>query len=221
MASETPLDRFKSVLAGTSRALAERQDVELAFTADAPTQAGRHLKVPMPARTLPAEQVAEARGFADSFSLRLRHHDSALHQRGAPQDAVARAVFDAVETARVEAVGSKGYAGIAANLDRALAMRMKSDPIARARTAEEVPLSSAVALMVRERLTGREAPASAATGLAMVREDIEAKAGADLDALAFAIDDQQAFARLVGKLLEDLDLVEGEVLPQEDDEGGN
>ncbi|WP_394652436.1 cobaltochelatase subunit CobT [uncultured Sphingomonas sp.] len=221
MASETPLDRFKSVLAGTSRALAERQDVELAFTADAPTQAGRHLKVPMPARTLPAEQVAEARGFADSFSLRLRHHDTALHQRGAPQDAVARAVFDAVETARVEAVGSKGYAGIAANLDRALAMRMKSDPIARARSAEEVPLSSAVALMVRERLTGREAPASATAGLAMVREDIEAKAGADLDALAFAIDDQQAFARLVGKLLEDLDLVEGEVLPQEDDEGGN
>ncbi|MBM3928447.1 MAG: cobaltochelatase subunit CobT [Sphingomonadales bacterium] len=221
MASETPLDRFKSVLAGTSRALAERQDVELAFTADAPTQAGRHLKVPMPARTLPAEQVAEARGFADSFSLRLRHHDTALHQRGAPQDAVARAVFDAVETARVEAVGSKGYAGIAANLDRALAMRMKSDPIARARTAEEVPLSSAVALMVRERLTGREAPASAAAGLAIVREDIEAKAGADLDALAFAIDDQQAFAKVVGKLLEDLDLVEGEVLPQEDDEGGN
>lgn len=221
MASETPLDRFKSVLAGTSRALAERQDVELAFTADAPTQAGRHLKVPMPARTLPAEQVAEARGFADSFSLRLRHHDTALHQRGAPQDAVARAVFDAVETARVEAVGSKGYAGIAANLDRALAMRMKSDPIARARTAEEVPLSSAVALMVRERLTGREAPASAAAGLAIVREDIEAKAGADLDALAFAIDDQQAFAKVVGKLLEDLDLVEGEVLPREDDEGGN
>ncbi|MFD1788064.1 cobaltochelatase subunit CobT [Sphingomonas floccifaciens] len=221
MATETPLDRFKSVLAGTSRALAERQDVELAFTADAPTQAGRHLKVPMPARTLPAEQVAEARGFADSFSLRLKHHDTTLHQRGAPHEAVARAVFDAVETARVEAVGSKGYAGIAANLDRALAMRMKSDPIARARNADEVPLSSAVALMVRERLTGREAPASAAAGLAMVREDIEARAGADLDALAFAIDDQQAFARLVGKLLEDLDLVEGEVLPQEDDESGD
>ncbi|KQN19459.1 cobalt chelatase [Sphingomonas sp. Leaf33] len=221
MANETPLDRFKAVLAGTSRALSERQDVELAFTADAPTQAGRHLKVPMPARTLPAEQVAEARGFADGFSLRLKHHDTAIHQRGAPQDAVARAVFDAVETARVEALGSKGYAGIAANLDRSLAMRMKSDPIARARTAEEVPLSSAVALLVRERLTGREAPASAAAGLAMVREDIEAKAGADLDALAFAIDDQRAFAKVVSRLLEDLDLVEGEVLPQEDDDGGN
>jgi cobaltochelatase CobT len=221
MAAETPLDRFKSVLGGAARAVADRDDVELAFTADAPTQAGRHLKVPMPARTLPAEQVAEARGFADSFALRLRHHDAALHARGAPSEAVARAVFDAVEGARIEALGSKGYAGIAGNLDHALTMRMKSDPITRARTREEVPLSSAIGLLVRERLTGREAPASAAAGLALVRDWIEERAGADLDALGLAIDDQGAFARLVGKMLEDLELVEGEVLPEEDDEGGS
>ena len=220
MTTETPLDRFKSVLAGTSRALSERQDVELAFTADAPSQAGRHLKVPMPARTLPADQVAEARGFADSFALRLKHHDATLHARTAPGDAVARAVFDAIEGARVDALGSKGYAGIAANLDQALTLKMKSDPIARARNFDEVPLSSAIGLLVRERLTAREAPASAAAGLALVREWIEEKAGADLDALAFAIDDQRAFAQLATKLLEDLDLVEGEVLPNEDDEGG-
>ncbi len=220
MTTETPLDRFKSVLAGTSRALSERQDVELAFTADAPSQAGRHLKVPMPARTLPADQVAEARGFADSFALRLKHHDATFHARTAPGDAVARAVFDAIEGARVEALGSKGYAGIADNLDHALTMRMKSDPIARARNFDEVPLSSALGLMVRERLTARQAPASAAAGLALVRDWIEDKAGADLDALAFAIDDQRAFAQLATKLLEDLELVEGETLPNEDDDGG-
>ncbi|MES2337090.1 MAG: cobaltochelatase subunit CobT [Pseudomonadota bacterium] len=220
MAAETPLDRFKSVLAGTARAVAERQDVELAFTADAPSQAGRHLKVPMPARTLPADQVAEARGFADSFALRLRHHDATLHARAAPHEAVARAVFDAVEGARVEALGSQGYAGIAANLDQALTMRMKSDPIARARNFDEVPLSTALALLVRERLTTRTAPASAAAGLALVRDWIEDKAGADLDALARAIDDQRAFAKLTQRLLEDLELVEGEVAPNEDDEGG-
>ncbi len=221
MAAESPLDRFKSVLGGTARALSDNAEVELAFTADAPTQAGRHIKVPMPARTLPPDQVAEARGFADSFSLRLKHHDPMLHAKGAPQEAVARAVFDAVESARVEALGSKGYAGIADNLDQALAMRMRSDPIARARNADEVPLSSAIGLMVRERLTGREAPAAAATGLALVRDWIENKAGADLDALAFAIDDQGAFARLMQKMLEDLELVEGEMLPQENEEGGS
>ena len=221
MPADTPLDQFKSVLAGTARALSDNAEVELAFTADAPSQAGRHIKVPMPARTLPADQVAEARGFADSFALRLRHHNVMLHAKAAPQEAVARAVFDAVENARVDALGSKGYAGIADNLDRALAMRMKSDPISRARATDEVPLSSAVALLVRERLTGRAAPASAAAGLALVRDWIEEKAGGDLDALAFAIDDQQAFARLTQRLLEDLELVEGEMVPNEDDEGGS
>lgn len=220
MANDSPLDQFRSVLAGASRALAQEPEIELAFTADAPAQSGRNIKVPMPGRNLPPKQVAEARGFADGFALRMRLHDGATHLKAAPKEAVARAVFDAVETARVEALGSRGYAGIADNLDRALEMRMRSDPISRARTRDEVPLSTAIQLMVRERLTGREAPAEAALGLALVRDWIEDKGGADLDALALAIDDQAAFARLVGNLLEDLELTEGELVPDEADENG-
>ena len=53
MANETPLDQFKAVLSGTARAIAEEPEVELAFTADAPSQSGKHIKVPMPARALP------------------------------------------------------------------------------------------------------------------------------------------------------------------------
>lgn len=219
MAQETPLDRFKHVLAGTARAVADEPEVELAFTADAPAQSGKHLKVPMPARQLPPDQVAEARGFADGFALRLRHHDAGLHARGAPAEAVARAVFDAVETARVEALGSRGYQGIADNLGVALDMRLKSDPISRARTAAEVPLSTALQLLVREKLTGEAAPATAAPGLELVREWIEGKS--DLSALRLALDDQRAFQALATKLLEDLELIEGEVAPEEADEGGS
>jgi cobaltochelatase CobT len=221
MATETPLDRFKAVLGGASRALSEEPELDLAFTADAPTQSGKHLKVPMPARALPAEQVAEARGFADGFALRLRHHDAAIHLRASPNEAVARAVFDAVEGARVEALGSKGYAGIADNLSTALDVRMRTDPIVRARNRDEVPLSTALALLVRERLTNLSIPAAAAPGLALVREWIEEKAGGDLDALALALDDQRAFQALSMKLLERLDLVEGEQVPEETDEGGD
>ncbi|MCP3730537.1 cobaltochelatase subunit CobT [Sphingomonas sp. MG17] len=220
MPNDSPLDQFRNVLAGTARALAHEPEVELAFTADAPVQSGKHIKVPMPGRALAPEHVAEARGFADGFALRMRLHDSATHLKAAPKEAVARAVFDAVETARVEALGSRGYAGIADNLDRALEMKMRSDPISRARTRDEVPLSTAIQLLVRERLTGREAPADAAMGLALVRDWIEDKGGADLDALGLAIDDQAAFARLVGHLLEDLELTEGELIPDEADEGG-
>ena len=219
MAADTPLDRFKAVLAGTSRAIADEPEVELAFTADAPVASGKHLKVPMPARQLPADQVAEARGFADGFALRLKHHDAALHGRGAPADPIARAVFDAVEGARVEALGSRGYAGIGDNLQSALEVRLRSDPLTRARTRDEAPLSTALALLVRERLTGRPVPATAEKGLALVRDWIESRV--DLDTLAMAIDDQRAFQALATRLLEQLELIEGDLLPDEADEGGD
>jgi len=221
MTTETPLDRFKAVLGGAARAIAHEPEIELAFTADAPIQSGKHIKVPMPARTLPADQVAEARGFADGFALRLRHHNAALHAKQAPAEAVARSVFDAVEGARIEALGARGYAGIAANLATALDLKLRADPITRARNRDEVPLSTALGLIVRERLTGAEAPAVTAPGMALVRDWIEQKAGKDLDALALAIDDQRAFASLITRLLEDLELVEGDMIPDEADEGGS
>jgi cobaltochelatase CobT len=221
VATDTPLDRFKAVLGGTARALADEPEIELAYTADAPTQSGKHIKVPMPARTLPPEQVAEARGFADGFALRLRHHNAAIHNRHAPGEAVARAVFDSAENARVEALGSRGYAGITANLDTAMEARLRADPITRARTRDEVPLSTALGLLVRERLTGVAPPAATLQGLDLVRDWIEQKAGGDLDAMALAIDDQRAFAGLITRLLEDLELVEGDILPDESNEGGD
>jgi cobaltochelatase CobT len=221
MAQDTPLDRFKAVLGGASRALADEPEVELAFTADAPAQSGKHIKVPMPARTLPADQVAEARGFADSFALRLKLHNPSLHLKSAPHDAVARAVFDAAETARVEALGSRGYAGISDNLNHALDLKLRSDPITRARNRDEVPLSTAIQLMVRERLTGQPVPEVAQQGLDLVRDWIEEKAGGDLDALRLALDDQRAFASLATKLLEDLELVEGDQIPEDSDDGGS
>jgi cobaltochelatase CobT len=219
MPTDTPLDRFKAVLGGAARALADEPEVELAFTADAPAQSGKHLKVPMPARALPVEQVAEARGFADAFALRLKHHDAGLHARAAPADAVARAVFDSVETARVEALGSRGYEGIAANLDSALEMRMRADPLTRARSRAEVPLPTALGLLAREALTGRESPAAAQPGLALVRDWVTERA--DLSALALALDDQRAFQALATRMLADLELIEADQQPDEADEGGS
>ncbi len=219
MAEQTPLDALRAVLAGTARAIAHEPELELSFTADAPSASMKQLRVPMPARTLPAAQVAEARGFADGFALRQRHHDSTLHARTAPAEASARAVFDAVEQARVEALGARAMAGVRGNLAQALEMRLKSDPLTRARTRAEVPLASALALMVRERLTGDAPPALAEAGMALVRDWIEDKAGADLDALGFALDDQPAFARLATRVLEDLDLVEISPEPTEPEEG--
>ena len=218
--NDNPLENFRQVLTGASRAIAREPEVELGFTTDAASAQGKSIKVPMPGRTLPEREVAEARGFADAAALKLRHHNAALHARNSPVDETARAVFNAAEQARVEAIGARGMAGVRANLARATEMRMRTDPITRARNQAEVPLSTAISLMVRERLTGEVPPEAVRAGLELVSGWIEEKAGADLDALGLALDDQAAFAALAAKVLRDLELVEGEIEPEQDPDLG-
>jgi cobaltochelatase CobT len=218
---DNPIEAFRQVLTGASRAIAAEPEVELGFTADAPSVQGKSIKVPMPGRTLAEREVAEARGYADAAALKLRHHDATLHARGSPADEVARAVFSAAEQARVEALGARAMAGVRANLNSVTEMRMRTDPITRARNRAEVPLSTAIGLIVRERLTGEAPPKAAIEGLKLVSDWIEEKAGADLDALGLALDDQAAFAALANKVLQDLELVEGDLEADRDPEQGD
>lgn len=215
MTERTPLDDLKSVLGGAARAISHEEEVELAFTADPPSQSGNKMRIPMPQRTLPASQVAEARGYADLYALKLRHHDVVAHGRNAPHEATARAVYDALEQVRVEALGSNAMPGVGNNLDAALDMRMRSDPISRAVQADEVPLSTAVSLIARERLTGRPIPERAREGVDLVRGWVEERAGEDLAALSDVLDNQRGFAEIMADLLQHLDLTEANMDEQE------
>ncbi|WP_417319392.1 cobaltochelatase subunit CobT [Erythrobacter aureus] len=206
MTEQTPLDRFKQALTGAARALAHEPEVEVAWSADAPAQSGKNFRVPLPGRNLPRDQAIEARGFADSFSLRLRHHNEALHTKGAPPEPIARACYDAIEQVRYEAIGSNRYAGIRDNLNSAVELRTAADAIVRAEEASEVPLPTALSLMLREALTGEEVPERARAGVDLVRGDILAKIGTDMEGLAEALDDQRAFQNLTLDMLRHLDL---------------
>ncbi|MDY7099223.1 MAG: cobaltochelatase subunit CobT [Pseudomonadota bacterium] len=218
MAEESPLDVFKQALTGAARAIADDSEVEVAWSADVPGSAGNRFRVPLPGRDLPAEQVTEARGFADSFALKLKHHNAGLHAASAPPEPVARACYDAIEQVRYEALGANRFDGIKDNLDAATEMRTASDSIVRAYNAAEVPLQTALALMVREALTGEPAPEKAERGLSLVRPDIEEKVGKDFAALLDNLDDQEAFQKLSLDMLRDLDLTRPTEQPEQTDE---
>ena len=221
MTRPAPLDEFRRVLAGASRAIAHDRELDIAFAAEPGPAAGKTARVPSPGPSLEPRLVAEARGAADAAALRLRYHDPATHRSSAPADAEASAVFEALETARVEALGARAMQGVRGNLDILAEARLRSDAIGRARTAEEVPLATAVGLIARQRLTGAEPPAAAREGLKLVSDWIEEKAGAELDALGLTIDDQQAYAILSRRLLEDLELeTAAEQADEEPEEGG-
>jgi cobaltochelatase CobT len=216
MAEDNPVEQLRQALGAATRALGNAPELDLAYTADKPGGSGKQARVPAPGRGLPAGQVAEARGWADAFALRARHHDAGAHGSAQPPHGPAREVFDAVEQARIEAVGARDMGGVGDNLAAMTEARIKVDPIARARTREEVPLGQALGLIARERLTGRASPVAAEGGLALVREWIEAKAGARLDRLAARLDDQGAFAAEARHILADLDLAERDVETPED-----
>ena len=183
--AETANEPFKQALASCTRALARQPELEIAFSADKPSlmtsAEGAKARLPEPPRKPNPREAAIVRGLANSFALRLACHNDALHRRLAPESPPARALFDAVEQARVEAIGSRRMQGVASNLTAMLDDRYHRSPFAEARTREEAPLEDAVAMVARERMTGLEPPRGAARLVELWRPFIEEKAGADLD----------------------------------------
>ena len=216
---ESPAEPLKRSVAGCMRAVARRQDLEVTFASDRPALMGDKARLPEPPRKLGRQDVAILRGHADSMALRLACHDSAVHRRLAPEGQAARAVYDAVEQARVEAIGSRRMSGVAANL-----AAMLEDRYHRGGRYEEItdradaPIEDALALMVRERLTGLKPPPAAAKLVDLWRDFIEERAGRDLDGLLRNIEHQRDYARGVRDLLSSLDMADDAPLDAEDEE---
>ena len=107
---------------------------------------------------------------------------------------------------RIEAIGSNALGGVRKNLTTVLELAVERKGLARIQDRANAPLADVVSLMVRERLTGQAPPDGAKMIVDMLRAEIEAKAGPDLDRLAANIDDQAAFARVTKAILRDLDM---------------
>ncbi len=207
---DTANEPFKRALASCTRAMSRRPELEILFAADKPALVvgpdGAKARLPEPPRKPNPRETAILRGLADSMALRLACHNDAIHRRHAPQNQAARALFDAVEQARVEAIGSRRMEGVASNLTAMLDDRYHKSPFAEARDRDEAPLEVAVAMLVRERLTGLKPPSGAHRIVGLWRPYVEGKAGAELDRLDGAMLDQRAFAKSVHRLLASLDM---------------
>jgi cobaltochelatase CobT len=207
---ETPLDNFKRSTAAALRALAEREDVTVSYAADPPGISGTRARLPLPARDLEPEAAAQIRGAADSIALRLRHHDPAVHAKRQPSAEDARLVFEAVEQARVEALGSRSMAGVAGNLAANLQERYRRQGFDRLGDGNERALPEVVRMLVREAITGAAPPPAARRVVDQWRPKLLGKLALDFDRLARLIDDQDAYAKATRQLIRDLALDPGE-----------
>src|SRR5437763_14969530 len=131
---ESANEPFKRALGACARAMSRHPELEVAFSADKPGLVsgpdGAKARLPEPPRKPNAREAAVLRGMADAMSLRLACHSDAIHRRHAPQNPPARALFDAVEQARCDAIGARRMEGVAANLTAMLDDRYHKSPSA-------------------------------------------------------------------------------------------
>jgi len=207
----SPTEIFKRATASTLRAIAERDDVTVGFGPEPAGVAGTRVKLPNPARDLPADEAAQLRGAADSLALRLRYHDDALHSKRVPGNALARAVFEGLEQARVEALGSRRMVGVAANLGAMLDEQYRRQGFERITDRTESTMAEAVRLLTREALTREPPPPSARRVVDLWRPWLEGKIGKDITELERMVSDQDGYARATRRLIQDLDLDLGEL----------
>src|SRR5438270_1705565 len=193
---ESPGEIFKRALANAARSLAEQPDLEVVFSGDGPSLVGNRAILPHPPRELSGPEATRIRGLADQMALRVAHHDEAAHARAKPKSVEGAQVYDALEQARIEAVGANALAGVKDNLAAVWEQTAQRKGLAHLTDPAAAPMADIVALMVRERLTGSPPPAAAKALVDAMRGEIEAKAGADLDRLETATADQTAFGRI-------------------------
>ena len=211
-------EAMKRAITVCMRSISGDPQLEVSFAKDKPALAGSRARLPELPKKASRSDVAVTRGLGDSMALRRACHDGALHSRLAPEGKQARAVFDAVEQARVEAIGARAMTGVGDNLASMLEDRYVKNNLAGVTERADAPLEDAVALLVREKLTGRAVPKSGERLVGLWRSWIEDKAGADLEGLTGAIGDQDRFARVVRDMLVSMEMAEelGEDQQQEE-----
>jgi cobaltochelatase CobT len=199
---------LRRAITGCVRSIAGDNEVEVTFANERPGLAGERIRLPEISKRPTAQELAVTRGLGDSMALRLACHDTNVHANMSPQGSDARVVFDAVEQARVESIGALRMAGMASNLNAMQTEKYAKANFSGIERQEDAPIAEAVAMLVREKLTGQTPPSSAGKVLDLWRPFIEEKAAGDLDNLRGVIEDQQAFGKLVRNMLTSMQMAE-------------
>ncbi len=202
--NDNPADPFKKALAEATKVMADDAELSVSYTVDPAGLSGDSMRLPQVSRRMTREEVLLARGTADALALRHKFHDDGVHAKYAPQGEMARDIYEAMETARCEAMGARHMPGTASNID----VKIRNEAIRRGydqmKSSSEAPLAAAAGYLVRQMATGRPLPEGAANVAELWRGFIEAEAGDTLENLDEKIADQAEFARFARQIISDL-----------------
>ena len=214
-----PADPFKKALAEATKSLANEPELNVSYTIDPPGISNETIRLPQVSRNLTKEEVLLARGTADAYALKIRFHDEQTHKRYMPQGQVAKDLYEAMETVRVEALGAKVMPGTASNIDakiEAECIKLGYDSVS---NPADAPISAAASFLLRRLATDRKLP-KVAQNLVDLRADLFGHdANSTMKDLKENLTNQTEFSKLTRQVIEDLGF--GDQLGEDPDQNEN
>ncbi len=203
--SDNPADPFKKALAEATKVLANNPELTVNYTVDPSGIAGDSIRLPQISRRMSREEVLIARGTSDALALYHRYHDDKTHARYAPEGGgIAQEIYEAMETARCEALGARDMPGTAGNIDAKIGAEADRLGFNELTDKSDAPLAAAAGYLIRNLATGRELPAGAQNVLNLWREFLETQTGNTIENVSGQLEDQSQFAKLARQVITDL-----------------
>ncbi len=204
MSNEKPQERLKRKIGAGFKALADAPILNVVFQNGETGVMDKEAKLPPPSFNPDEEKLAEFRGTTDKIAIEYRYHNANIHHKSRPQSEQAGALFDALEEARVEAVGSQYLIGVKQNLTADLEKtyrRMGFDRLDE--NSEELQIES-VKLYAREQFGKLPVPPTAQSLYAIKQPQIASKFQVLIEELSPYMNNQKLFAEKSQKLLQEL-----------------
>ncbi|MDG2299394.1 MAG: cobaltochelatase subunit CobT [Planktomarina sp.] len=202
--NDNPADPFKKALAEATKVLANDPDLSITYSVDPPGSTNESIRLPQISRKMTKAEVLLARGTADAMALRHKYHDPTTFNRYVPTGQMAHDIYEAMETARCEAVGAREMPGTASNIDAKIENDALRQGFGNIQEASQAPLATAAGYLVRHLATGRELPKDAANIMNLWRDFIEKQTDGNLKNLDNSLTDQATFAKFARQIIKDL-----------------
>ena len=202
--SDNPADPFKKALAEATKVMANNPELNVNYTVDPSGISGDSIRLPQISRRMSREEVLIARGTSDALALYHRYHNEKTHARYVPEGGIAQEIYEAMETARCEALGARDMPGTAGNIDAKIASETDRVGYRDIKDRSDAPLSDAAGFLIRSLATGRELPEGAQNVLNLWRDFLETQAGRTIENVSDQLEDQSQFAKFARQVITDL-----------------
>ena len=202
--SDNPADPFKKALSEATKVLADNPELSINYSVDPSGLSGDTIRLPQVSRRMTKDEVLLARGTADALAMHHKYHNSDLHSRFTPDGPMARELYEAMETARCEAVGAKDMPGTTGNINAKIGVEAKRKGFDKLTDQADAPLADAAGYLIRSLTTKKDLPTSARNVMDLWKNFILDQAGTTLENLTKNLDNQEEFAKFARQIITDL-----------------